>query len=151
MESETPAWNNPVFDRSKGLGYFKQFELSGLFLLDNHPLFRKAIESIPKSDVLYVKKFETLHSLPPKSEKDIAHMLASIRWTNPICEKCLDKKDPGALFACERCGLGFYCSTGCQEAHLPIHSLRCCNPDGPLDNGPFQIVFGSFAVDKKPS
>lgn len=151
MEPETTAWTNPVFDRSKGLGYDKQFEPSGLPLLDRHPLFRKAMASIPKSDVLYVRKFEALHSFPSKSEEDIVHMLAAIRWTNPICERCLDKKDPGALFACGECGLGFYCSRGCQEAHLPFHSLRCCNPDGPLDKGPFQIVFGSFVVDKKPS
>lgn len=111
--------------------------------LVQHPLFQTALATIPECDFKFHEQIQKAKLAPKdhKSRVQFAFLSAYTRWANPICEQCLDKSQPWRLFACQRCGLGFYCSRKCQQEHSAKHAARCCRPDGPLDDGPFEILF----------
>lgn len=103
--------------------------------------FAEACKNIPNADVEYLKKvIAENNETCSYDDAALRNMLASIRWTNPICDFCLDKTKLDKLFLCERCSLTWYCSKQCQEYHAEKHSERCCKLDGPLDYGPMQIA-----------
>jgi hypothetical protein len=102
--------------------------------------FLIACSNIPNSDIDHVKSFITIPNEYIKTDDDIKKMLTNVRWTNPICDYCLDKSNPNNLFLCKDCLLTFYCSENCMEKHSKKHSKRCCNINGPLDDGPMKIA-----------
>lgn len=103
--------------------------------------FAEACKNIPNADVEYLKNVISVNNQTTQYD-DIAlkNMLASVRWNNPICDYCLDKSNLEKLFLCKKCKLTWYCSEYCQRSHSEKHSKRCCNLDGPLDDGPMQIA-----------
>ena len=101
---------------------------------DNQLLFEKAYKNIPNSDVDYLLNVTKEPSTQQERTK-LSQMLAFNRLANRICENCGDKKDITKLSICNDCGLAWYCSKECQTNHWDIHKLRCCKPDGPLDEG----------------
>jgi len=139
--------SNPLFDRTKGQGYDKQFQPGNVPLLEHHPRFVLAMANVPDADIACVQAKQQQENVPAAKRLPLEHiicMLAMLRWQNPICEQCFDKSDPGKLFACERCGLAFYCSPQCQLAHAAKHAVRCCRRDAPLDDGPQALAFGKI-------
>jgi hypothetical protein len=134
MEPET--FHNPLFDATKGDSYHQQY-INNLTSLFKHPLFQTALRKLPRSDEDAVRA-----AVPEELERNrLLYSLAFVRWSNPICDFCLDKSNPAALFPCQECGLTFYCSAEHQVEHKAKHSLRCCNLDGPLDDGPMSLAF----------
>jgi len=51
------------------------------------------------------------------------------------------------LHFCEKCYLVQYCSSICEEENRSEHEQICCNPDGPTENGPQQIML--MRMDEK--
>jgi hypothetical protein len=86
----------------------------------------------------------------PPTEAYLRYAVASNYWMNPICGQCYDKSNPGKLFPCNLCGLTFYCSNKCQTAHKEKHKARCCSANGPLDDGPMQLVVIHAKIKEQP-
>lgn len=110
----------------------------------NHPKFEIAKEHVTNSDIKFIKDLIRLSAEKEVSEHEARIMTAKIRWDNRICNECRDKSDILKLFFCDKCYLVQYCSEECQEHNLLQHQKKCCNPEGPLDDGPQQ-----FAIIKK--
>lgn len=128
MEAETI---NPIFgpcDCNTPICQTKINRLIGV------PLFVHSLDCIPDIDIAKVKSL-----WPDASEVQLRYQLSLLRWTNPICDYCWDKKNPAALVPCTACGLAFYCSAECRQNDVD-HSRRCQRKDGPLDAGPQQLV-----------
>lgn len=64
-----------------------------------------------------------------------------------ICIWCgfHDKK----LGFCNKCYLVQYCSADCKEKDFKKHSKRCCQLDGPLDDGPQRLVMFKLPDSKE--
>jgi hypothetical protein len=134
-----------MFDATKGTGY-NQYRQAGLHELWQHPLFQRALTQVPWADVELMETFQQ-QNVPPHEHKQrdwILQNIVAMRWLNPICEQCLDKSNPSALFACAQCGLAFYCSHACQRAHSNKHAQRCCKLDGPAEDGPQAMAFAKI-------
>ena len=105
-----------------------------------HPMFQIAKSHVTKEDVNFIQRL-TICIRKVSVPEDVARtMTANIRWKNRICNECQDKSDILKLFFCEKCYLVQYCSKECQEKNWTQHRERCCNPDGPLDDGPQQFT-----------
>jgi len=86
------------------------------------------------------KKHKTDEPARILNKDDIGNMLVLLRFRNSICDNCLKKGDT-PLYLCADCKLTFYCSTDCKKAHAEAHAKRCCQANGPLDDGPQKLMF----------
>lgn len=97
--------------------------------------------NIPKADVEWLRrKLDGMEDSHLKTEDDIRQLLAMVRLANPICDHCMYKDDLAQLELCPKCLLVFYCREPkhCKQQAWSKHSERCCNPDGPEDDGPMR-------------
>ncbi len=76
------------------------------------------------------------------SRKDVAQLIAGMRWANRVCDRCWKKDRPKELMLCNRCCLVFYCDRGCQKADWARHKLRCCAENPVPDDGPHGLILG---------
>jgi hypothetical protein len=76
---------------------------------------------------------------PNETDEDVvikgAQMLIFNRLANRICEECGDKHDIKKLSLCTDCAMCWYCNSDCQSKHWSTHVKRCCQIDGPVDEG----------------
>lgn len=94
-------------------------------------LLFEASSNIPQCDVDYVNQMSGDGDVNP----NLKAMLAVNRLLNPICEECGYKTDTSKLMLCKKCKLSWFCNNTCAEKNHAKHSRRCCNVNGPLDNG----------------
>ncbi len=107
-------------------------------------LYLEAVENIPQTDVDLMK---SLPNADTPSDHAIKMLLAYNLWNNFICDGCHAKSAETQLYLCPQCKLAQYCSPACRSKCHEKHIKRCCNPAGPLDDGPHQIV---ILREKKP-
>lgn len=108
--------------------------------------FFKAVLSLPQCDLGIVKQQNPGSDI---NDMSLRVMLAMNRWMNPCCNRpgCGEKR-PERLGFCSQCYLTYYCgSSDCREKDRATHAKRCCNPDGPPDEGPFKIAI--IQMDEK--
>lgn len=117
--------------------------ISSLSMENGENLFIKAVNNMPNKDIQLVVEKMTDDNRIPAEEKvnKAASMLTFNLLANRICEECGDKSDITKLSICGSCALAWYCSKECQEKHWSKHQLRCCNKDGPLNDGYQAIAF----------
>lgn len=118
-----------------------------------NPLFLAAVNNVPDADVNLLESFggPTPSAGFPSTRNQLRVVLALNRWTNKICDQCLDKSNVSALQPCPACALAFYCSQECREKAAAAHAARCCKRDGPLDKGPMAIVIMKRDENKAPA
>ncbi|CAH6419903.1 Hypothetical protein HVR_LOCUS979 [uncultured virus] len=119
---------------------FLETENVELIFGNDHPKFAVAKDHVTSNDVKYVQQLIIKPGEKVTSEDEIRAMITEIRWKNRICNHCMDKSNILKLFFCDKCYLVQYCSKECKEKDLDIHRKRCCDPDGPLDDGPQQFA-----------
>lgn len=102
----------------------------------DHPKFTTAKNNVTKADVKFLQNLTQSSGGKAVSEDGARQMTAEIRWGNRICNKCMDKSDILKLFFCDKCYLVQYCSKYCLNTDSSEHQKRCCDPNGPLDDGP---------------
>lgn len=120
---------------------------------DGNSLFMKASYYIPTVDILKVVSTIARHNKESHTEEltkekslEIAQQLCFNRLANRICENCGDKSNIIKLQICQNCCLSWYCNKECQRNHWNKHKLRCCNRNGPLDDG-YQAIM-MLEIDK---
>ena len=129
---ETDTFNFP----DPGSNHLVQY-ITSLTLENGENLFTKGCHNIPWADVHKILPLvkPTDFPSPVDTVNHVRQMLVFNLLANRICENCGDKRDTRKLSLCNDCALAWYCSKQCQENHWNIHKLRCCNPQGPLNEG----------------
>ena len=103
-------------------------------------LYLRGVDNLPNSDIEFLMK-KTGIELTKKNNEKIRHLAQCLvfnRLSKRICDYCGKQEDN--LKICKNCCLSWYCSTDCQKKHWDIHKLRCCNINGPLDEGYQKIL-----------
>lgn len=133
--NETNDFTLPSFGSQESIIYY-----TSLMLEDGKNLFFTASNNIPLVDINTV--INQCPSNEPFEQRCpmLKQQLAFNRLSNRICEACGDKSDIRKLSICTDCCLSWYCSKECQVRHWSTHKQRCCNINGPLDNGYQQIA-----------
>ena len=137
---EVPGFKLPPHGTQELIWYINWLKME-----NGDSLLMKAINNLPHADVEKIVPLMVDDPKPLHEKVQQAAMMCTFNLlSNRICEQCGDKSDIVRLSLCGSCALAWYCSKECQEKHCPTHKLRCCKPDGPLNNG-----YQAIAILKK--